>query len=150
MIRFLPFVLLALFVSCRSHKDVQHDIALNADSVTAMTTHRTISEIDSVVGSMNIVFDTLEVDMQQQADELPKIIRMRAVNGKLDLSHSHQRQAVEIKSSLDSTAYTVSSAEKSSEQTASINAYNPPNTTVIGGVALIIVAIIIFIFYRKR
>lgn len=149
MIRFIFFLLLALSVSCRSHKDVQQDIVIKTDSVTTMTTHRTMAEIDSVVGSMNFTFDTLEVDIQQQAEH-PKIIRMRAVNGKLDLSHSRQRQAVEIKSRLDSTANKTSSVDKSSEQTASINAYNPPNTTVIGCVALIIVAILIFMFYRKR
>lgn len=151
MKHFLLFLLLALMISCRSHKEIQNDISLKKDSVATASTHRTIATIDSVVGSLNLSFDTLEIGIQQQADETPKIIRIRAVNGKLDLSNSRRREAVEIKSRLDSTAYNISSADKSSEQYTSSKVYNPPDTTIIVSVAVVIAAILLFfIYYRKR
>lgn len=147
---FLHILLLALMISCRSHKEIKNDIVIKKDSVATASTHRTIAMIDSVVGSLNLSFDTLEIGIEQQADYVPTIIRMRAVKGKLDLSHSHQRQAVEIKSRLDSTAYKSIYDDKSSEQHTASKVYNPPNTTVILSVIIIIAAILLFIYYRKR
>lgn len=155
--RSLIFILaLALITSCRSHKDLQQDKSLAADSIARSEHHRTIAVIDSAIRNIDFSFDTLKINIERPysiSDTVacqPEIIRIKAVKGRvIDRRRVHE-DSVEAFNRLDTVAYRQSAAETSTEHTATTRLYNPPDGTAVLIISLVIAGILFFVCYRKR
>ena len=151
--RTLIFIsLFCLLASCRSQKEVQKDVSLALDSVAHGESHRTIVQIDSIIRSARLDFDTLEVVVERPVAEAtaPEVIRLKAVRGSVTDSRQQQSMALEHYNRLDTVAYKVSSADRSTEHTATTRVYNPPNGTAAVIVTIIVIGCLVCVFYRKR
>lgn len=155
--RSLIFILaLALITSCRSHKDLQQDKSLAADSIARSEHHRTIAVIDSAIRNIDFSFDTLKINIERPysiGDTVacqPEVIRIKAVKGRVIDRQRVHRDSVEAFNRLDTVAYRQSAAETSTEHTATTRLYNPPDGTAVMIIALIIAGILFFVCYRKR
>ncbi len=155
--RSLIFILaLALITSCRSHKDLQQDKSLAADSIARSEHHRTIAVIDSAIRNIDFSFDTLKINIERPysiSDTVacqPEIIRIKAVKGRVIDRRRVHKDSVEAFNRLDTVAYHQSAAETSTEHTATTRLYNPPDGTAVMIIALIIAGILFFVCYRKR
>ena len=138
--------------SCRSNKDVVVDNSLQTDSVARTETHRTIASIDSLIRHTDFSFDTLKVSIERPsliADVPPEIIRLTAIKGRVIDRRKLEHNQVEDYNRLDTVAYKQSAVESSTEHSATTRLYNPPNGTAVIVVAIIIAAILIYIFKRK-
>ena len=138
--------------SCRSNKDVVVDNSLQTDSVARSETHRTIASIDSLIRHTDFSFDTLKVSIERPsliADVPPEIIRLTAIKGRLIDRRKLEHNQVEDYNRLDTVAYKQSAVESSTEHSATTRLYNPPNGTAVVIVAIILIAILIYIFKRK-
>ena len=104
---------LALITSCRSHKELQQDKSLAADSIARSEHHRTIAVIDSAIRSTSFDFDTLEVSVERPTAyaEKPEVIRLKAVRGRVINQRRVHRDSVEAFNRLDTVAYRQSAAE---------------------------------------
>ncbi|MCH5326926.1 MAG: hypothetical protein J1E29_06960 [Duncaniella sp.] len=139
--------------SCRSNKDVVVDNSLQTDSVARSETHRTIASIDSLIRHTDFSFDTLKVSIERPsliADVPPEIIRLTAIKGRLIDRRKLEHNQVEDYNRLDTVAYKQSAVESSTEHSATTRLYNPPNGTAVVIVAIILIAILIYIFRRKQ
>lgn len=143
---------LALITSCRSHKELQQDKSLAVDSVARSEHHRTIATIDSMMRSTSFDFDTLEVQVERPTAyaEVPEVIRLKAVKGRVIDNRRVQRNQVEAYNQLDTVAYKKSAAEASTEHTATTRLYNPPNGTAVAIITILVIGCLIYVFYRKR
>lgn len=155
--RSLIFILaLALITSCRSHKDLQQDKSLAADSIARSEHHRTIAVIDSAIRNIDFSFDTLKINIERPysiSDTVacqPEIIRIKAVKGRVIDRRRVHKDSVEAFNRLDTVAYHQSAAETSTEHTATTRLYNPPDGTAVMIIALVIAGILFFVCYRKR
>lgn len=155
--RSLIFILaLALITSCRSHKDLQQDKSLAADSIARSEHHRTIAVIDSAIRNIDFSFDTLKINIERPysiSDTVacqPEIIRIKAVKGRVIDRRRVHKDSVEAFNRLDTVAYRQSAAETSTEHTATTRLYNPPDGTAVLVIALVIAGILFFVCYRKR
>lgn len=155
--RSLIFILaLALITSCRSHKDLQQDKSLTADSIARSEHHRTIAVIDSAIRNIDFSFDTLKINIERPysiGDTVacqPEIIRIKAVKGRVIDRRRVHRDSVEAFNRLDTVAYRQSAAETLTEHTATTRLYNPPDGTAVLKISLIIAGILFFVCYRKR
>lgn len=155
--RSLIFILaLALITSCRSHKDLQQDKSLAADSIARSEHHRTIAVIDSAIRNIDFSFDTLKINIERPysiSDTVacqPEIIRIKAVKGRVIDRRRVHKDSVEAFNRLDTVAYRQSAAETSTEHTATTRLYNPPDGTAVMIIALVIAGILFFVCYRKR
>ena len=139
--------------SCRSNKDVVVDNSLQTDSVARTETHRTIASIDSLIRHTDFSFDTLKVSIERPsliADVPPEIIRLTAIKGRVIDRRKLEHNQVEDYNRLDTVAYKQSAVESSTEHSATTRLYNPPNGTAVVIVAIILIAILIYIFRRKQ
>lgn len=145
-------LVLALITSCRSHKELQQDKSLAVDSVARSEHHRTIATIDSLMRSTSFDFDTLEVQVERPTAyaEKPEVIRLKATKGRVIDQRRVQRNQVEAYNQLDTVAYKKSSAEASTEHTATTRLYNPPNGTAVAIITILVISCLIYVFYRKR
>ena len=146
-------LMLALLISCRSHKEVQRETIVDSDSVATTASHRTFASLDSVISRLYFDFDTLEISVGQQTlADTTEIVRLKAVKGRVASNRSQYRQAEEAKTRLDSTAYKQRSAESSAEHTAATAVYDPPNTTSIicTAVAIALLLLFIYIYIRRK
>lgn len=143
---------LALITSCRSHKELQQDKSLAVDSVARSEHHRTIATIDSMMRSTSFDFDTLEVWVERPTAyaEVPEVIRLKAVKGRVIDNRRVQRNQVEAYNQLDTVAYKKSAAEASTEHTATTRLYNPPNGTAVAIITILVIGCLIYVFYQKR
>lgn len=143
---------LALITSCRSHKELQQDKSVAVDSVARSEHHRTIATIDSMMRSTSFDFDTLEVQVERPTAyaEKPKVIRLKAVKGRVIDKRRVERNQVEAYNQLDTVAYKKSAAEASTEHTATTRLYNPPNGTTVAIITILVIGCLIYVFYRKR
>ena len=141
--------LLLILVSCRSHKELQSDIALSVDSVAQSSQHRTLALLDTMGTRFSLDFDTLEISVERQVATVPEIVRIKAVKGRVD-KHNTQYQAItETHNRLDTVAYKMSTTDSTTEHSATTRVYDPPKTTSfllvllhIGGLA--------FLYLRSR
>jgi hypothetical protein len=143
---------LALITSCRSHKELQQDKSLAADSIARSEHHRTIAVIDSAIRSTSFDFDTLEVSVERPTAyaEKPEVIRLKAVRGRVINQRRVHRDSVEAFNRLDTVAYRQSAAESSTEHTATTRLYNPPDGTAAVIITILVIGGLIYVFYRKR
>ncbi len=146
------FAIFAILTSCKSHKDIVSDKSLDVDSVARSEHHRTIATIDSVIRSTSFDFDTLEVNIERPTAyaEKPEIIRLKATKGRVIDRQRVQRNQVEAYNSLDTVAYHQSATEASTEHSATTRLYNPPNGTVVAIFAILGIACLIWLFFRKH
>ena len=158
MIRFRTSILLFVLAAttflggCRSHKEAVNNKSLNSDSIARSEHHRTIAVIDSVIRSTSFDFDTLEVNIERPTAyaEKPEIIRLKATKGRVIDRLRVQRNQVEAYNSLDTVAYHQSATEASTEHSATTRLYNPPDGTTVALFAILGIACLIYIFFRKR
>ncbi len=142
----------AILTSCKSHKNIVSDKSLDVDSVARSEHHRTIATIDSVIRSTSFDFDTLEVNIERPTAyaEKPEIIRLKATKGRVIDRQRVQRNQVEAYNSLDTVAYHQSATEASTEHSATTRLYNPPDGTVVAIFAILGIACLIWLFFRKH
>lgn len=145
-------VLLATVAGCRSQKELRQDASCLVDSVARVEHHRTIATIDSVIRQTSFDFDTLEVCVERPVAyaEVPEVIRLKAIKGRVIDKRSAYRDSVEVFNRLDTVAYHQSAAETSTEHSATTRLYNPPSGTAILVVAIVIARVVVYIFLRKR
>lgn len=146
------FAVFAILTSCKSHKDLVSDKSLDVDSVARSEHHRTIATIDSVIRSTSFDFDSLEVNIERPTAyaEKPEIIRLKATKGRVIDRQRVKRNQVEAYNSLDTVAYHQSATEASTEHTATTRLYNPPDGTVVAIFAILGIACLIWLFFRKH
>ena len=146
----------AFLGGCRSHKEVVRDNSLSVDSVARSEHHRTIAVIDSVIRNIDFSFDTLKINIERPysiGDTVAcqsEIIRIKAVKGRVIDRRRVHRDSVEAFNRLDTVAYRQSAAETSTEHTATTRLYNPPDGTLLIGLAIIIIAVGYILYIRTR
>ena len=145
------FVTCAL-VGCKLQKNVAASQSVNTDSLAHSEHHRTMAVIDSIVRNIDFSFDTLKINIDRPVlyAETPEIIRLTATRGRVIGRRSVHRDSVEAFNRLDTVAYHQSTAETSTEHSATTRLYNPPDGTAVLIIALIIAGVLFFVFYRKR
>lgn len=139
-------------VGCKSQKNVAASQSVNTDSLAHSEHHRTMAVIDSIVRNIDFSFDTLKINIERpvQYAETPEIIRLTATRGRVIDRRSAHRDSVEAFNRLDTVAYHQSAAESSTEHSATTRLYNPPDSTAVLVIALVIAGILFYVFYRKR
>lgn len=151
--RHLIFIVaLALLTGCKSHKEIVSDKSLDIDSVARSEHHRTIAVIDSIVRNIDFSFDTLKINIERPVKyaEAPEIIRLTATNGRVIDSRKLRHNQVENYNRLDTVAYKQSAVESSAEHSATTRLYNPPDGTVVSIFAILGIACLIYLFFRKK
>jgi len=151
--RYLIFLFLTcLLIGCKSQKNVIASQSVTTDSLAHSEHHRTIATIDSVIRSTSFDFDTLEVNIERPTAyaEKPEIIRLKATKGRVIDRQRVQRNQVEAYNSLDTVAYHQSATEASTEHSATTRLYNPPDGTVVAIFAILGIACLIWLFFRKH
>ena len=146
-------VALALLTGCKSHKNIVSDKSLEIDSVARSEHHRTIAVIDSIVRNIDFSFDTLKINIERPsviAEQPPEIIRVTATKGRVIDSRKLQHNQVENYNRLDTVAYKQSAVESSAEHSATTRLYNPPDGTVVSIFAILGIACLIYLFFRKK
>ena len=131
---------------------MQSSVSLETDSFARTESHRTIHVVDSVIRCVSFRYDTLEVTIQRPVIEgtIPETIHIKAVNGSVIDNTEQQRLQLEDYNRLDSLAFKRSSSEDVSEKADQTNVYNPPDTTPVIITGLIIIAILIYVIYRRK
>ena len=158
MIRFRTSILLFVLAAttflggCRSHKETVSNKSLDRDSVARSEHHRTIAVIDSAIRNIDFSFDTLKINIERPVEyaEAPEVIRLTATRGRVIDRRRVHRDSVEAFNRLDTVAYKQSAAEASTEHTATTRLYNPPDGTTVALFAILGIACLIYIFFRKR
>ena len=145
-------VALALLTGCKSHKNIVSDKSLEIDSVARSEHHRTIAVLDSIVRNIDFSFDTLKINIERPVEyaEAPEVIRLTATKGRVIDRRRVYRDSVEAFNQLDTVAYKKSAAEASTEHTATTRLYNPPDGTAVSIFAILGIACLIYIFFRKK
>ncbi len=149
-------IVLAILTGCKSQKQVVSDKSLDIDSVARSEHHRTIAVIGSAIRNIDFSFDTLKINIERPysiGDTVacqPEIIRIKAVRGRVIDRRRVHRDSVEAFNRLDTVAYRQSAAETSTEHTATTRLYNPPDGTLLIGLAIIIIAVGYILYIRTR
>lgn len=145
-------VALALITSCRSHRELQRDKSVAVDSVARSENHRSTAVVDSIIRNIDFSFDTLKINIERPVEyaEIPEVVRVTAVKGRVINQQSVYRDSVESFNRLDTVAYRKSAAEASTEHSATTRLYNPPNGTLIVIATILVAGCLICVFYRKR
>lgn len=157
---FAPLLmLLATLAACRSQKAVQKDVALAVDSLATTAQHRTIATLDSAFARLSLDFDTLDITIERETPMLPtdtaalprkETLKLRAVKGNLTDTRARHRQLAEQHQRRDTLAYRLTSADRSAEHTATTRLYDPPNSTVVITLSILMIGCLIIFLYRKR
>ncbi len=145
-------VALVLLTGCKSHKDIVSDKSLDIDSVARSEHHRTIAVIDSAIRHSDFSFDTLKIVIERPSSvgEAPKVIRLKAVKGRVIDRRKLEHNQVEDYNRLDTVAYKQSAVESSTEHSATTRLYNPPDGTAVAIITILVIGCLIYVFYRKR
>ena len=144
------FVVLAILTSCRSQKAVQSDISLSVDSVAHSSHHRAIVVFDTLAAKMDFDFDTLNITIERPLADVPEIVKIKPVKGKILGSKEQRKLAAAHEERLDTLAYKLASADKSAEHSATTRVYDPPNATGIILFALLIIGGIAYIYFHRK
>ncbi len=142
--------LVFLLASCRSQKEAQSQKAVAVDSLARSAQHRTIIQTDSIASRLNFNFDTLTVTIERQVAEVPEIVKIRAVGGKIVRSKEQNKLAADHAERLDTLAYKLASSEATSEHTATTRVYDPPNATIIVLASLLLLCGAAYFFFRRK
>lgn len=139
-------------VGCKSQKNIVASQSVETDSLAHSEHHRTIAVIDSAIRHSDFSFDTLKIEIERPSSfaEKPEIIRLKATKGRVIDRQRVQRNQVEAYNSLDTVAYHQSATEASTEHSATTRLYNPPDGTTVALFAILGIACLIYIFFRKR
>ena len=139
-------------VGCKSQKNIVASQSVETDSLAHSEHHRTIAVIDSAIRYSDFSFDTLKIEIARPSSfaEKPEIIRLKATKGRVIDRQRVQRNQVEAYNSLDTVAYHQSATEASTEHSATTRLYNPPDGTTVALFAILGIACLIYIFFRKR
>lgn len=139
-------------VGCKSNKNIVASQSVQTDSLAHSEHHRTIAVIDSAIRHSDFSFDTLKIEIERPSSfaEKPEIIRLKATKGRVIDRQRVQRNQVEAYNSLDTVAYHQSATEASTEHSATTRLYNPPDGTTVALFAILGIACLIYIFFRKR
>ena len=139
-------------VGCKSQKNIVASQSVQTDSLAHSEHHRTIAVIDSAIRHSDFSFDTLKIEIERPSSfaEKPEIIRLKATKGRVIDRQRVQRNQVEAYNSLDTVAYHQSATEASTEHSATTRLYNPPDGTTVALFAILGIACLIYIFFRKR
>ena len=139
-------------VGCKSHKNIVASQSVQTDSLAHSEHHRTSAVIDSAIRHSDFSFDTLKIEIERPSSfaEKPEIIRLKATKGRVIDRQRVQRNQVEAYNSLDTVAYHQSATEASTEHSATTRLYNPPDGTTVALFAILGIACLIYIFFRKR
>ena len=139
-------------VGCKSQKNIVASQSVKTDSLAHSEHHRTMAVIDSAMRNIDFSFDTLKINIERPVEyaEAPEIIRLTAVRGRVIDQRRAHRDSVEAFNRLDTVAYHQSTAEASTEHSATTRLYNPPDGTLISVLAILIAGVLIYLFYRKR
>lgn len=152
-------MLLAILAACRSQKAVQKDETLAVDSLASTAQHRTIASLDSAFARLSLDFDTLDITIERETPMLPtdtaalprkETLKLRAVKGKLTDTRARHRQIAEQHQRRDTLAYHLAAADRSAEHTATTRLYDPPNSTVVITLSILMIGCLIIFLYRKR
>lgn len=148
----LFFVLEATLSGCRSNKEVVSNTTLSVDSIARSAHHHTMAVIDSLVRNIDFSFDTLKINIERPSSvcDRPEVIRLKAVRGRVIDQRRVHRDSVEVCNRLDTVAYHQSAAETSTEHTATMRLYNPPDATLLIGIAIVIIAVGYILYIRTR
>lgn len=119
--------------------------------------------VDSVMRNIDFSFDTLIIDFKSLCPskdinierpsvvaDAPEIIRIKAVKGRVIDRQRVQREQVEAYNRLDTVKYHQSAAEASTEHSATTRLYNPPDGTALFIIAILAIAVGLFIFFRNK
>ncbi len=141
-----------LIVACKSNKEVVRNQVLVSDSIARIKHHRTIATIDSMMRNIDFSFDTLNINIEKPSlvADKPEVIRLTAVKGRVIDRQRVQRNQVEDFNRLDTVAYHHTAAESSTEHAATTRLYNPPDGTLLGIIAIMVLGVLLYIFLRKK
>lgn len=139
-----------LFASCKSQKHVVASQSVTTDSLAHSESHRTILQTDCIAARFDFDFDTLNVTIERQVADVPEIVTIKAVGGKIIRSKEQNKLAADHHQRLDSIAYKLASADNSMEHTATTAVYNPPSATIIVLVSLLILCGAAYFIFRRK
>lgn len=144
----------ALFSSCRAKKEIAVSEETRIDSIAATQFYGYAFRIDSAIGRINLVFDTLDIAIERQvAADTTARMRIRAVKGSVIADRRQTANDIREYNRLDSVAYKRASATSTAEHSATASIAEPPDTTlvfaVIGGLAVIVSAVLVYLKRRR-
>lgn len=142
--------LLVILAGCKSQKHVVESQSVTTDSLAHSESHRTILQTDCIAARFDFDFDTLNVTIERQVADVPEVIRLKAVGGKIIRSKEQNKLAAAHEERLDTLAYKLASMDNSMEHTATTAVYNPPSATIIVLVSLLILCGAAYFFFRRK
>lgn len=142
--------LLVILAGCKSQKHIVASQSVTTDSLAHSESHRTILQTDCIAARFDFDFDTLNVTIERQVADVPEVIKLKAVGGKIIRSKEQNKLAADHHQRLDSIAYKLASADNSMEHTATTAVYNPPSATIIVLVSLLILCGAAYFFFRRK
>ena len=142
--------LLVILAGCKSQKQIVASQSVSTDSLAHSESHRTILQTDCVAARFDFDFDTLNVTIERQVADVPEVIKLKAVGGKIIRSKEQNKLAADHHQRLDSVAYKLASTDNSMEHTATTAVYNPPSATIIVLVSLLILCGAAYFFFRRK
>lgn len=142
--------LLVILAGCKSQKHIVASQSATTDSLAHSESHRTILQTDCIAARFDFDFDTLNVTIERQVADVPEIIKLKAVGGKIIRSKEQNKLAAAHEERLDTLAYKLASTDNSMEHTATTAVYNPPSATIIVLVSLLILCGAAYFFFRRK
>lgn len=142
--------LLVILAGCKSQKHIVASQSVTTDSLAHSESHRTILQTDCIAARFDFDFDTLNVTIERLVADVPEVIKLKAVGGKIIRSKEQNKLAAAHEERLDTLAYKLASSDNSMEHTATTAVYNPPSATIIVLVSLLILCGAAYIFFRRK
>ncbi len=145
-------LLLISFASCKTQKSATANSSFSTDSVASSAAHRTIITDDSLWRSLSFAFDTLDVQIERptRIDGTQEIIRLKAVGARVNDQQSAKSKTVDDSSWRNTGFYKEYANASSTEHSDTTRVYKPPNGTIIGIIAILAIAMGLFIFFMWR
>lgn len=142
--------LLVILAGCKSQKQTVTSQSVTTDSLAHSESHRTILQTDCIAARFDFDFDTLNVTIERQVADVPEVVKIKAIGGKIIRSKEQNKLAADHHQRLDSIAYKLASTGNSMEHTATTAVYNPPSATIIVLVSLLILCGAAYFFLRRK
>ena len=142
--------LLVILAGCKSQKHIVASQSATTDSLAHSESHRTILQTNCIAARFDFDFDTLNVTIERQVADVPEVVTIKAVGGKIIRSKEQNKLAADHYQRLDTIAYKIASTDNSLEHTATTAVYNPPSATIIVLVSLLILGGAAYFFFRRK
>lgn len=142
--------LLVILAGCKSQKHIVASQSVATDSLAHSESHRTTLQTDCIAARFDFDFDTLNVTIERQVADVPEVVTIKAVGGKIIRSKEQNKLAADHYQRLDTIAYKIASTDNSLEHTATTAVYNPPSATIIVLVSLLILCGAAYFFFRRK